>query len=241
MADLLAGDVRCRSGPLDGCTGFAFSGLMNMQASKVTRNARWYDGTMNCRECGERIGIGGARGPRPSYCTSACKQRAYRRRKRENRIPERLVTLARWTRADGKRPIQTNGKTASSTNPATWTTHKNATKATAGDGLGFMLGDGVVCIALDHALTTDGQITPTAQRVLDACPGAWVETSVSGRGLHVFGTGFERAGRRFTAADGTGVECYARARFIRVTGNTYRAGGLPVLDLDAAMTAARKS
>lgn len=101
-----------------------------------------------------------------------------------------------------------------------------------------MLGDGVVCIDLDNALQ-DGELTPTARAVLAATEGAWAEVSTSGTGIHIFGAGFERAGRRFVTADGTGVEIYSRSRFIRMTGKTYRPGELIVLDLDAAMTAAQ--
>lgn len=197
---------------------------------------------MTCKECGTSTGLGGKRGRLPSYCSNACKQRAYRRRKRENRIPQTLMMLDRWTRADGKRPIQTDGKPASTTQPATWATWDHVTApGAAGNGFGLMLGGGVVCIDLDHAITDTGDLTDTAQRVLDAAPGAWVERSMSGRGLHVFGTGFERSGRRFTSPDGTGVEFYARERFIRVTGDTFRPGDLPVLDFDRIGAILRKS
>lgn len=191
---------------------------------------------MECVECGAKTGLGGARGRRPRYCSNACRQRAYRRRKRGMRTPQRLTALSRWTRAAGKRPIQVTGKAASSTDPTTWTTYAEAQSSTAGDGYGFMLGDGVVCIDLDNALR-EGELTPTAQAVLAATEGAWAEVSTSGTGIHIFGAGFECAGRRFVAADGTGVEIYSRARFIRMTGKTYRPGELIVLDLDAAMTA----
>lgn len=102
-----------------------------------------------------------------------------------------------------------------------------------------MLGDGVVCIDLDNALV-DGKPSQAAQAVLAATTGAWAERSMSGTGLHIFGAGFERAGTKFTATDGTGIEVYTRARFIRMTGDTYRPGGLVVLDLDAAVSAARR-
>lgn len=195
---------------------------------------------MECIECGADAGLGGKRGIRPRYCSNACRQRAYRRRKRENRVPERLTQLDRWVRADGKRPMQINGKPASTTKPMTWSSFADVEKSTVGTGRGIMLGDGVVCIDLDDALR-DGHPTATAQAVLDACPGAWVETSQSGRGLHIFGAGFERAGLRVRAADGTGVEIYTRDRFILVTGKTYRPGGLPVLDFDVVAAVARKS
>lgn len=195
---------------------------------------------MECIECGETLGLGGRRGRRPRYCSNACRQRAYRRRRRENVIPDRMVALDRWTRCVGKRPVQVNGSPASSTNSETWTTYSAAAASTTGDGMGIMLGSGVVCIDLDHALV-DGTPTRTAKTILDACPGAWVERSVSGTGLHIFGAGFERAGLRVTASDGTGVEIYCRDRFICVTGDTFRPGGLPVLDLDAVTVLARKT
>lgn len=191
-------------------------------------------------ECGDETGLGGARGIRPRYCSNACRQRAYRRRKRESRIPERLTQLDRWTRADGKRPIQADGRPASTTRPETWASYKSIKASTAGTGLGIMLGEGVVCIDLDHALH-DGALTPTAQAILNACPRAWVEVSASGQGLHIFGAGFERAGLRRRTSDGTGVEIYTRERFILVTGQTFRPGGLPVIDLDAIAVIARKS
>ena len=193
---------------------------------------------MKCIECGAKTGLGGARGRRPRYCSNACRQRAYRRRQRTTHTPQRLTALSRWTRAAGKRPIQTTGKAASSTDPTTWSTYAEVQNSTAGDGYGFMLGDGVVCIDLDNALE-DGKPTPTAQAVLDATEGAWAEVSTSGAGIHIFGAGFERAGRRLVSADGTGVEIYTRGRFIRMTGKTYRPGELVVLDLDAVLAAAQ--
>lgn len=193
---------------------------------------------MNCQACHAPLGVGGRRGPLPSYCSPACRQRAYRQRQRAE-IPGRLRSLDRWTRADGKRPVQLNGAPASTTRPATWTTYANVRDhTTAGNGYGIMLGNGLACIDLDHALDPTGTPTATARRVLEACPGAWVEISSSGRGLHIFGAGFEAAGRRLVAADGTGVEIYSRARFIRVTGTTFRAGGVHALDLDAVLEAA---
>lgn len=194
---------------------------------------------MNCKECGEPLGVGGRRGRTPRYCSAACRQSAYRSRKRQSRIPSRMTDLKRWVRADHKRPIQPAGFSASTTEPSTWTTFE-AVQEGAGDGFGFMLGGGVVCIDLDDALDLDGEITGSAQAVLDACPGAWVETSLSGTGLHIFGAGFETAGRKLVASDGTGIELYSRERFIRMTGKTYRPGTLPVIDFDEVAKTIRR-
>lgn len=194
---------------------------------------------MNCPVCDSALGLGGKRGRLPRYCSNACRQRAYRLRRRTE-IPARLRNLDRWTRADGKRPVQLDGRPASTTAPETWTTYAAVrANTTAGNGYGVMLGGGLACIDLDHALDQDGHPTDTARRVLDACPDAWVEISQSGRGLHIFGAGFEAAGRRLVAPDGTGVEIYSRDRFIRVTGNAYRPGDVRALDLDAVATIAQ--
>lgn len=184
-------------------------------------------------------------GPSRTYCSSACRQKAYYQRKKARRaaapsIPDRLTALPQWVRADGKRPITTEGRSASSTNPRTWTTHAAVTApGAAGDGFGVMCGRGVACIDIDGGLTDSGDLTTTARLILDACPGAWVERSVSGRGLHIFGSALERPGRAMTAPDGVGVEIYTRARFIRVTADTYRPGDLVPLDLDRVVAIAR--
>ncbi|QPK78278.1 hypothetical protein G7Y31_06725 [Corynebacterium lizhenjunii] len=99
-----------------------------------------------------------------------------------------------------------------------------------------MCGGGIGCIDLDDALA-GGELSATARAVLDATPGAWVELSQSGVGLHVFVAGLDGPGRRLTAADGTGVEVYARDRFIRMTGRVFRPGGVPVVDVNKIMEA----
>lgn len=132
-----------------------------------------------------------------------------------------LRALDRWTRADGKRPITLMGRAASSTRPGTWSTYQDVKASTAGDGIGVMLGDGLACIDLDHAIGDDGALSPLAVEVLALNPGAWVERSRSSRGLHVFGLLPEGPGVKRP-----GIEVYSRARFIRVTGDEYRAGRL---------------
>src|SRR5699024_11694253 len=94
-----------------------------------------------CKWCEASFESTGARGRNPTFCSAAWKQKAYRARRQ--RI-EKLKALApnRWTRADGKQPIMVNGRNASSTNPATWTSWDAVQESSAGDGFGVMLGDG---------------------------------------------------------------------------------------------------
>lgn len=169
-----------------------------------------------CAACGGPIAV--KMGRRPTYCSNACRQRAYRAR-RAAAAPPHLAGEARWVRADGKRPLTVTGAAASSTNPATWATLEQVRAATAGDGYGVMCGGGLACVDLDDAIDAGGRLRQWARRILDACPGAHVEYSVSGRGLHVFGAAAEAPGCRRG-----GVEVYSRHRFIRVTGRVFRPG-----------------
>lgn len=131
-----------------------------------------------------------------------------------------MLAAARWVRHDRKRPVTPSGRSASSTNTATWAPYMVAKSSVVGDGLGFVLGDGFACLDLDHCLV-DGKPLPWAQVILDRVPGAYVEVSPSGSGLHVWGRAPELPGSRRD-----NVECYSVGRYITVTGNVFRVGGL---------------
>lgn len=125
-----------------------------------------------------------------------------------------------------KIPKQVNGRNAKVNDPATWSTFSAAESSTVGSGLGFVLnGDGIAVIDLDHCLE-GGKPTAAAQRVLDLFPGAWVEASPSGTGLHIWGTAPSAPGRKTTTIDGLHLEFYTRDRYMTITGDTYRPGGL---------------
>lgn len=82
-----------------------------------------------------------------------------------------------------------------------------------GVGYVFMPGDNYFFIDLDGCINPDGSLTPLAQNSLTYFPGAYVETSNSGRGLHIIGRfegGAPFNGRRL---DSIGVEIYTAGRF----------------------------
>lgn len=183
-----------------------------------------------------------------TYCSNACRQKAFRARRREERaavaaaeaitreaaaVPAELRARARWVRwtitRDGRKlPLQARtNRAASSTDARTWRTYDEATASTVGRGLGYVLGDGIGCIDLDDCFDAQGALSPLAERVLKANPSAWVERSQSDRGLHLWGYLPEGRGRRTKE-----IEVYSVGRYIAL-GETFLPGGLTPLAIPA--------
>ena len=102
-----------------------------------------------CEQCGGHFESVGARGRTPRFCSAACKQKSYReRRAGVKRL--RALSVGRWVRASGKRPVMVDGSSASSTNPATWASFAEV-QSGAGDGFGVVLdGSGLGCYDFDN-------------------------------------------------------------------------------------------
>lgn len=155
-------------------------------------------------------------------CSTRC--RVARHRKVARFAPARMRAADRWVRHVAKRPVRPDGASASSTDAATWSSFEAAMGGTAGDGVGFVLnGDGVMCVDLDNCVA-DGVPSEWARRVLELFPGAAVEVSLSGNGLHVWGTGPQVS--RVVDVFGGKVEVYADKRYIAMTGRWFRRGDL---------------
>ena len=171
-----------------------------------------------CRRCGGALPAGG-RGRVPTYCSDRCRVAAHRARKAREALPKEMTRLRRWVRRDGKRPIRADdGKPASSTSPFTWAPHAVARRSPHGNGIGYVLdgGDGIVCIDLDHAVDASGKLAPWAREILDRCGPTFVETGVSGTGLHIWGRAKVWQGRRIRRPDGAHIEVYGRGRHIAI-------------------------
>ena len=166
---------------------------------------------LSCQQCSAHIEI--KHGRRPKFCSGKCRQRAHRERRSQI---ERLKSLSvgRWVRADGKRPVMVDGSAASSTNPATWASFAEVQKSNAGDGFGVVLdGSGLGCFDFDNCFD-DGALKPAVRDFIAGItyPIVYVERSVSGNGLHVFvEAGKQRGFRRDS------VEFYTWGRFIKTT------------------------
>lgn len=171
---------------------------------------------MTCDECSAQIPVKPGRVPK--FCSGACRQRAYRRRRRDGGLPSELTSLHRWTARDGKRPVRVDGSPASSTKAWTWTAYA----AVKDRPHGIMLGDGLACWDLDGVIDADGRLHADAVEVLKrvGSDALWVERSMSGRGLHVFVRG------RGSSWVTDRVSYFSHSRFIAVTGDRYVYGGL---------------
>ncbi|MFF2621231.1 bifunctional DNA primase/polymerase [Oerskovia jenensis] len=178
-----------------------------------------------CARCGGDVRVAGV-GRIPKYCGNACRQAAYRAR----RLPVELTSRPRWVRRDAaKRPLTTSGRPASSTSPATWRAYDRARDSRVGVGLGFVLGDGVGCIDLDHCLV-DGVPLPWARQILRSLPPTYIEVSQSGEGLHIFGLLPPAPGRKIR--DGVrSVEWYSTGRYIAVTADSFAGSVSTLADL----------
>ena len=93
-------------------------------------------------------------------------------------------------------------------------------------------GDGIVCLDLDDCVDAAGEMSPAAQTLVDWFPGAYVELSPSGRGLHIWGRAPVQRGRRGRVGD-LKVEVYPDGRYITVTGRPVQSGD--VVDISAGV------
>ena len=114
------------------------------------------------------------------------------------------------------------GKFAESDNPETWTDFDSAceyAKTHGGVALAYALDgtDGIACIDLDRCIGEDGKRSALADEVLSKCGKTYIESSVSGKGLHIFGTTKGEDLRSFSK-DGD-MEYYQGGQFIAMTGD----------------------
>lgn len=162
-----------------------------------------------CEQCGVSIIRKNAQA---RYCSTRCRVAAHR-----NPLPRELITRDRWVRySKTKIPLTTSGDVASSTNPDTWSDYASAKKSTAGVGLGFVLGDGIGGIDIDHCIT-DGTIDPRAIELMESTEHFYAEISPSGDGIHIWHYAEESAGTR-KIENGLHVERYSTGRYFTVTG-----------------------
>lgn len=176
------------------------------------------------------------------YCGATCRKRASRARiaaeqervagEQASRIPSELTARPRWVRYSSRKvPLRVDGRFASVDDPSSWSDFPAAVKATAGEGVGFVLtaGDGIVVVDLDHAVE-GGRVLPWAQAIVDRLPATYMERGRSGRGLHLWFRGAVPHGRRIRRGE-LAVEVYSDRRYMivgdRVPGTPLELAELP--------------
>lgn len=176
-----------------------------------------------CDYCGTSINLlrAGAR-----FCST--KHRVYASRKPV--LPTEMTSKDRWVRRNSRKtPLTLAGRNASSTKADTWAPYAEARRSEVGVGLGYVLGDGVGCIDLDHCFV-DGELTGWAREIVDECPDTYMEVSPSGEGLHIWGLLPEGAGRN-SHKSGRNVEFYSVGRYITVTADRFESAPSKLADL----------
>lgn len=114
------------------------------------------------------------------------------------------------------------GRVVDAHDPAAWTTaeHACSTAAAWGAGYGvafsFQESDPFFFVDIDGCRDDAGNWSQVAQHVASMFPGAAMEVSQSGRGLHIFGVGQAPAHGKKNEA--YGLEFYTERRFVALTG-----------------------
>lgn len=145
-------------------------------------------------------------------------------------IPEWLRENGHFVLRRGKIPYTRYGRRADPTNAADGCTAAEAIAAWGKtpdlfDGIGVMIMPPLVGIDLDHVISENGELTPTAAEILGMAD-TYAEVSPSGTGLHLLGLapGMESDSRYLTKNSDVGVEVYFGNRYFTFTGNGYAGG-----------------
>lgn len=129
------------------------------------------------------------------------------------------------------------GYNVDSQTPANWLSAADAITSAEtsphvrGVGFVFTEDDPFIFVDIDKCLQDDGQWSPVALDLMGCLPGAAVEVSQSGKGLHIFG----RCAKMAHSCKNTlyGAECYSAGRFVALTGD--RMTGDSALDITVPM------
>jgi primase-polymerase (primpol)-like protein len=117
-------------------------------------------------------------------------------------------------------------------NPATWLSWEVAVAYAqslgAGYGVGIVIheGCGLLCVDIDGCILA-GQLSDIAKKLIsdarEACPDAYIETSMSGRGIHIIGPFSGAPPPHSTKNQELHIELYSKSRYIALTGDIWPA------------------
>lgn len=127
-----------------------------------------------------------------------------------------------------KVPYGRGGVRASSTDPSTWMSWEEAAREAQGaDGVGVMLGGGLVGIDLDWKGRQESDFPEAAVWLIQALD-SYTEVSPSGKGVHILLLGEKPQGSRSRVRldEEVGLEVYGGGRFFTLTGKRVGARGI---------------
>lgn len=151
-----------------------------------------------------------------------------------NNIPEEMKQYQQFVLGNKEKlPINCNtGLYAKTNDTTTWDNFTNCINyynnntSVLSSGIGFVLTekDPYVCIDLDHCIT-DGKINSNVLAILNQFKGCYIETSISGSGIHIFCKGSkhikETTNKTFKTEEEPLIEIYNTGHYILMTGNMY--------------------
>lgn len=146
---------------------------------------------------------------------------------------ERCWVNWKFEEREGKKtkvPYTPNNTRASSTNPATWSTHDEVVAVAENfDGIGIVFTGSLLGIDLDHVISEDGTITAEIATLIEKAK-TYTEVSPSKTGLHLY---LRLTEPLLLERNRSGsYECYTTGRFFTVTGIPWDAS-CPIRSVDS--------
>jgi Primase C terminal 1 (PriCT-1) len=136
-----------------------------------------------------------------------------------------------------KIPYQTNGKLASSTDPATWTSFERVNDCFrrtglryTGIGFVFSSADPFAGIDLDDCLDPEGNVKAWARSTIEQFADSYMEVSPSGTGVKVWVRGALPENRPGVRVGDGQIELFDHARYFALTSRVFRGAPLEVED-----------
>ena len=236
--------MRMPDGNYEGCVFYVPNGMVELSEEAVTLNLppdftiRLKDnqsGEENELSVDEFVKEVDGKGIKTYQKPSETKTDKFSARKEllDKAIPEEMKNRPNWVIVRTKENEETGrlekylvdchtGKFARSDDPSTWTDYNSAceyAKENGGVTLAYALDgkDNICCIDLDKCIDKDGNYSDLAKEVMRKCGKTYLETSLSGKGLHFFGTTNGMDVRTFSK-DGD-MEFYQKSHFIAMTGD----------------------
>lgn len=143
-------------------------------------------------------------------------------------LPERMKNLNQWLlwRLENNRkvPLNTSYRKTDPTKGFSFSDVITAYDSARCNGLGFTVGNGIVCVDVDHCII-DNKLSNVAQQLVNELQ-TYTEVSQSGTGLHLFyiDTEAPAVGRKSNQ-----LEIYSHKHYIAMTGNNIGSSDLAVL------------